>query len=193
MLCRDSTLVSSRSRAGRDIDAIVEDSHVDLPVRDVRAILEALDGDDVEYIHDGAAAGVAGPNPVPVTHWVFVSSKDDPLVEEAHRASASGIVRSSRIGIAMLDSELSRLLNVGDRPGVLTNGRFLRARFDGDIVSGDFLLLEHVARNEMHADDALMEAVTHSMSNASGSPPFVRSERQRSGGRLVERHGQIPR
>eukprot|EP00205_Picochlorum_sp_RCC944_P003264 CAMPEP_0182615220 /NCGR_PEP_ID=MMETSP1330-20130603/33843_1 /TAXON_ID=464278 /ORGANISM="Picochlorum sp., Strain RCC944" /LENGTH=35 /DNA_ID= /DNA_START= /DNA_END= /DNA_ORIENTATION= len=35
----------------------------------------------------------------------------------------------------MLDSGLSRLLNVGDEPGVLTNGRFLRARFAGDVTS----------------------------------------------------------
>ncbi len=156
---------------GLGIDAIVEDPHTDLPVWDVRALLEALDGDDVEYIHDGLT-GVPAPHPVPVTHWVFVSSEDDPLVEEAKRASASGILRSSRIGITMLDSGLSRLFNVGDEPGVLTNGRFLRARFAGDVTSGDFLLLEEVARKEMHADDLLMEAVTHSMSSPSGLSPM---------------------
>ena len=159
-----------KEQSGLGIDAIVEDPHVEIPVRDVRALLEALDGDDVEYLHDGKS-GVPGPNPVPVTHWVFVSSKDDPLVEEARRASASGTLRSSRIGITMLDSGLSRLLNVGDRPGVLTNGRFLRARFVGDITSGDFLLLEEVARKEMHADDSLMEAATHSISSPLGLSP----------------------
>ncbi len=160
-----------KEQSGLGIDAIVEDPHADLPVRDLRALLEALDGDDVEYFSDGET-GVAGLNPVPVTHWVFVSSKDDALVEEARLASGSGILKSSRIGIAMLDSKISRLLNVGDQPGVLTNGRFLRARFAGDITSGDFLLLEQVARREMHADDSLMEAVTHSISNLSGSSPI---------------------
>ena len=155
-----------KGRTGLGIDATVEHSYADLHIRDFGALLDILGGNDVDYMY-GVDQKEDSSHPVPVTHIVFVNSTEDALVQEARRATELGLLKSSRIGVSMLDSPLARFLSIGDQTGVLTNGRFLRQRFDGDVDANDFILLERMASKEMSADDSLLDAVTKSLSDRS--------------------------
>lgn len=155
------------------VDTMVEDPTVDLHIGNVRAVLQAIGDSDIEYIHKDVSGTF------PVTHWIIVHSKDDPLVEEGRKAVAAGTLASSRVGVVALDSPLAAVLMGGVRmghPGVVTNGRFLRNRFAGDVTSGDFILMERVAQKEMFADESLLETLSHVKSNASPSTSTSRSD-----------------
>jgi UDP-glucose:glycoprotein glucosyltransferase len=136
------------------IDGLVEEPHIDVNFFDAPALLDALQ-DGIEYIHNSDLD-------LPITHWLLVNGKNSSLIDEALKATKSGRLTSSRIGVVLPGSKFVEMLDLDSddgATGVLTNGRFLKNRFEGDVTADDFLLLEQVAAKELFADEGLMDLV----------------------------------